>query len=165
MDCFPCFCLSQNCWGALCEKVLTSLKRSNLQFIEGIICNLQGLKRNNLQFTGTFFLLALGSLLGCWYRWRFLWLTSEEFFWSTGRLECLPDDSSLYPLFLPLPLIFEWYQITSLKTRPKKGVSKPTALQNNDFCSRVTCHRELDQGNSIWALHLLLLCWVYLSLQ
>lgn len=91
-------------------EVLTLLKRSNLQFIEWTICNLQGLRRNNLQFTGPFLLLALGSLLGCWYRWRFLWLTSEEFFWSTGRLECLPDDLSLYPLFLPLPLIFEWYQ-------------------------------------------------------
>lgn len=36
-----------------------------------------------------------------------------------------------------------------LKTRQIKGVSKPTALQNNGSCSQVTCHRELDQGKSV----------------
>lgn len=62
----------------------------------------------------------------------FLRLTSEEFFWSAGRLACLPDDSSLYPLFLPSPLIFEWYQITSIKNKAKKkGFQKIMTLHNN----------------------------------
>lgn len=119
-------------------------------------------RRNHLQFTGPFY-SALGSLLGCWYRWRFLWLTSEEFFWLAGRLECLLDDSSLYPLFLPLPLTFEWYQTISTKNKAKKkGSQSLPPFITMTFALGVTRHRELDMGNSIQALHLLLLCWVHL---
>ena len=54
----------------------------------------------------------------------FLWLTSEEFFWSAGRLACLPHDSSLYPLFLPSPLPLDGYQITSIKNKAKRRAFK-----------------------------------------
>lgn len=124
MDSFPRFCLSQNHWGPLCEMVLTCLKRNNLQFIEGTICNLQVLSTVLLAFSWA--VDTDGDFCG--------WPQRNSSDWQEGWNVCLMT----HPCTLfscPCLLLLSDTRQHLLKTRPKKGLSKLTALHNNDFFS------------------------------
>lgn len=126
---------------------------------EGTICNLQkkpfAIYRSFLQCSW----LSLGLLIQMEISvadLRGILLIGRKAGMFAWWLILVPSFPALASYFWVIPDNIYW------KQGQKKGSQSLLPFITMTFALGVTRHRELDVGNSIQALHLLLLCWVHL---